>query len=141
MGIRSSSFVSCFGVVVAAAAAISCAGCGQASSVGKVHGTVTLDGQPLKSGSIVTLPSAGRGARGLIKDGKFELGTEGDNDGAVIGVHKVAVIAREPSQGTGPEAAPGKLLVPEKYTSPTTSELSIDVKAGDNTPTLELKSQ
>jgi hypothetical protein len=106
-----------------------------------VHGTVTLDGQPLASGNIVTLPSAGRGARGVIKDGKFQLATDGENDGAVIGEHKVAVIAREPSQGTGPEAAAGKLLVPEKYTNPASSDLKIDVKAGDNTPTLELKSQ
>jgi hypothetical protein len=128
-----------FGITFAIA--LVCAGCQPKSSVGRVHGTVTLDNKPLASGNIATLPDAGRGAHGVIKDGKFELGTEGDSDGAVIGKHKVAVVAREPSQGTGPEAAPGKLLVPEKYTSPTTSELSIDVKAGDNTPNLELKSQ
>jgi hypothetical protein len=130
-----------FELVVAAAVVLACTGCQPTSSLGRVHGTVTLDKKPLASGSIVTLPSAGRGARGVIKDGKFELGTEGDSDGAVIGTHKVAVIAREPSQGSGPEAAAGKLLVPEKYTNPTTSELTIDVKAGDNTATLELTSQ
>ena len=140
---RRTSFRSriCVPLGIAAALAVACAGCQPKSTLGHVHGTITLDGKPLASGNIVSLPSAGRGARGVIKDGKFELGTDGDNDGAVIGEHKIAVIAREPSQDTGPEAAPGKLLVPEKYTSPTTSELSIDVKAGDNTPTLDLKSQ
>src|SRR4051794_23260170 len=79
-----------------------CAGCQPKSSLGRVHGTVTLDDKPLEAGNIVTLPSAGRGAHAIIKDGKFELGTDGDNDGAVIGLHKVAVIAQEPSRGTGP---------------------------------------
>jgi len=131
----------CGPLSLVAALALTCAGCKPNSSTGTVHGTVTLDGQPLASGNIVTLPSSGRGARGVIKNGKFELGTEGDNDGAVIGEHKVAVIAREPTQATGPEAPAGKLLVPEKYTNPSSCDLKIDVKAGDNTPTLELKSQ
>ena len=124
---------------VAVAIALACAGCQPESSLGRVHGTVTLDNKPLASGHIVTLPSAGRGARAVIKDGKFELGTDGNNDGALIGTHKVAVIAQEPSQGTGPEAAVGKLLVPEKYTNPTTSLLTIEVKPGDNTATLKLQ--
>src|SRR5688572_6599571 len=124
---------------VAVAIALVCSGCQPNSSLGRVQGTVTLDDEPLASGYVVTLPSAGRGAHAVIKDGKFELGTDGNNDGAVIGAHKVAVIAQEPSQGTGPEAAAGKLLVPEKYTNPTTSQLTIEVKPGDNTATLELK--
>jgi hypothetical protein len=105
-----------------------------------VHGKATLDGQPIAFGTVVTMPDNGRGAQGVIKNGEFQLGTNAASDGALVGIHKVAVIAQEPSQG-GPEGKPGKLLVPEKYTNPTSSGLTIEVKSGEtNTPTLELKS-
>jgi hypothetical protein len=105
-----------------------------------VRGKVTLDGQPLAAGAIVTRPKAGRGAQGVIRNGEFMLGTMGSDDGASIGTHQVGVVAQEKPQGAGPEAKPGKLLVPERYTNPDTSELMIEVKPGNNTPTLELKS-
>jgi hypothetical protein len=134
-------FSNCFVAVhVVVLTATLCSGCGQKSSLGRVHGKVTLDGQPVPSGSVVTLPPAGRGAHGIIKNGEFELGTVGENDGAVLGIHKAAVNATEPSQGTGPEAVAGKSLLPVRYANPETSGLTIEVKAGDNTPTLELKS-
>jgi hypothetical protein len=129
-----------FTIHVVILAALLYSGCGQKSSLGRVHGKVTLDGQPLPSGSVVTLPAAGRGAHGMIKNGEFELSTAGENDGVVLGTHKVAVSATESSQGTGPEAAAGKSLLPLRYANPETSGLTIEVKSGDNTPTLELKS-
>lgn len=116
------------------------AGCGATgSNTGKVRGKVTLDEKPLAFGSVVTLPQSGRGAHGVISNGTFELGTAGNSDGAVIGVHKVAVIAQEVAAG-GPEGPAGKLLVPERYTNPETSGLSIEVIAGDNFPELKLTS-
>jgi len=118
-----------------------CASCSSKSPVGQVQGKVTLDGKPLASGMVGTLPPAGRGSSGKIENGEFELSTFGKNDGALVGTHKVAVVARENSQGAGPEAKAGKLLIPERYTNPETSGLTIDVKSGVNTPTLELKSQ
>jgi hypothetical protein len=124
-----------------AAYALVCAGCGAKSSVAQVHGKVELDGKPLQSGAVSTIPLAGRGAHGAIRDGSFELGTFGQNDGALIGTHKVAVIAYEPTPGKGPEAGPGKLLVPQRYANADTSGLEIEVKAGEtNTPTLKLTS-
>lgn len=125
---------------VVAAIALACAGCESKSPVGRVHGKVNLDGQPLSSGSVVTIPPAGRGARGVIKNGQFDLSTSGTNDGALIGMHKVAVTAREQSQGTGPEAGSGKLLVPERYTNPDSSGLTINVQSGSNDVVLELSS-
>ncbi len=91
----------------------------------------------------MTLPPSGRGANGVIApDGSFELRTFGRNDGALIGTHKVGVVSYASSGKTGPEAGQGKLLVPERYTNPETSGLTIDVKAGQtNTPTLKLTSQ
>jgi hypothetical protein len=129
-------------VQVAVLTTLLCAGCRQkTSSVAIVRGKVTLDGKPLASGSIVTLPAAGRGASAPIQMGEFELSTFSKNDGAVMGIHKVAVTATEPPQGTGPEAAAGKSLVPPRYGNPDTSGLTIEVKADEvNTPTLELTS-
>jgi hypothetical protein len=121
---------------------LSSCGCGQkTASVAVVRGTITLDGQPLQSGNVATIPSAGHGALGAIQNGEFELSTFGKNDGAVPGTHKVAVTARDPVQGSSPEAVAGKLLVPQRYTNADASGLTIEVKAGEvNTPTLKLTS-
>jgi hypothetical protein len=125
-------------IVPLVAAALVCTGCNSNKPpLGVVHGTVVLDGRPLAAGAVITNFASGRGAQGAIHDGKFELGTYGATDGALIGTHRVAVIAREQSDG-GPEAKTGKLLVPERYTKPETSDLSIEVKSGTNTPMLEL---
>ncbi|MFO0790069.1 MAG: hypothetical protein U0805_11495 [Pirellulales bacterium] len=114
-------------------------GCGRGSaSTAKVIGSVTLDGKPLTTGNVITLPTAGRGARGPIKsDGTFELGTFSKTDGAMVGVHKVAVVAYE-STKRGPEGGDGKLLVPQRYTNPETSGLTIEVTSSNNTPDLKL---
>lgn len=107
--------------------------------VAVVKGKVELDGKPLQSGSVTTSVESGRGALGSITNGQFELSTYGTNDGAILGKHQVAVTAREKGE-EGPEAKPGKLLVPERYTNPQTSGLTIEVKDGENTPELKLTS-
>ena len=123
--------------------AAACTGCNkQTSSIAVVRGKVLLDGQPLANGGINTIPAAGRGSSGVIRNGEFELGTMSKNDGAMIGTHRVAIVAREASQGGGPEAAAGKSLIPERYSNPDASGLTIEVKAGEvNTPTLDLTSR
>jgi hypothetical protein len=121
--------------------AIAVAGCQQKSNVATVRGKVLLDGKPLAQGMIATMPNAGRGANAKIKsDGTFELRTFSQNDGATIGVHKIAVVAHDAPANTGPESGSGKLLVPKRYTSPETSGLTIDVKPGDNSVELKLTS-
>jgi hypothetical protein len=107
-----------------------------------VKGKVLLDGQPLTSGRVSTVPKVGRGANGAIKsDGSFELTTESPGDGAVIGTHSVTVTAYAPGPG-GPEGGRGKLLAPQKYTDDLTSGLTIEVKPDqENNPVLELSSQ
>jgi hypothetical protein len=119
---------------------IACAGCGKKSTVAAVRGKVLLDDQPLTAGAIMTLPKGGRGAQGAIHNGEFELGTFAKNDGALIGTHQVAIVAYEGGLGRGPEAKLGKLLVPQRYTNPETSGLTIEVEPGENTPTLKLTS-
>lgn len=119
-------------------------GCGgKTATVAPVNGKVLLDGHPLTTGQVLTIPVAGRGSKGDIQpDGSFELSTYGDGDGALIGTHQVAVAVREPSTSSSPEAPLGKLLVPEKYTNALDSGLTIEVKAdGENAPVLELQSK
>jgi hypothetical protein len=119
-----------------------CAGCGRhAANIAPVKGVVTLDGKPLKIGTVITIPNAGRGARGFIQpDGSFELGTYGKTDGALLGSHRVGVVAYE-GTNLGPESNNAKLIVPKRYTNPESSGLTIEVKPdGDNTPELKLTS-
>jgi hypothetical protein len=87
---------------------------------------------------VITLPDGGRGANAAIQpDGSFTLKSR-EQEGAVIGTHKVAVVAYQGQAGAGPEASAGKLIVPERYINPDTSGLTIEVKGGEPNQT-ELK--
>jgi hypothetical protein len=129
--------------VFAGIALILIVGCGpKRPSMAPVKGKVLLNGQPMIAGSVGTVPSAGRGAHGDIKsDGTFELHTYSAGDGALLGKHKVAVVAYDASAGKTPESEYGKLIVPKRYANYETSRLTIEVSADEaNTPTLELTS-
>lgn len=118
-------------------------GCGRKQDAPvPVHGKVLLDGQPLTKGGIATTTTNGRGAMGRIQpDGTFKLTTLDEGDGARVGTHKVAIAVYE-GEATGPEGDHGKLLIPQRYTSPTSSDLTIEVTAdGPNEPVLELSSK
>lgn len=121
-------------------------GCSQSEELGSVHGTVRLDGQPLTTGTVQFVPAAGRAASGKIgSDGTYTLGTFGASDGALIGPHKVAVIAYEAGSDSRPayeiRNSTIKALVPQKYLAVGTSELAFDVKPGDNQADFDLKSR
>jgi hypothetical protein len=94
---------------------------------------------------LTTVPDAGHGAAALIEsDGAFELKTYESgvgSEGALPGTHEVAVIATEEPATKDPDAAPGKSLIPKRYNTPETSQLTIEVKAeGENAPVLKLTS-
>ncbi len=125
-----------------ALAAACLAGCGpQSGSLVEVKGLVLLDGQPMTTGTVVTSPDSGRAARGVIgSDGRFALKTREVGPGVDPGVHRVAVVAFASSDPNNPEA-PSKPLVPQHYTNPFNSGLTIDAKPGEtNEVTLELTS-
>lgn len=107
-----------------------------------VTGQVLVDGKPLTTGSVVTLPTQGRGARGTIdSEGNFTLATSNLGPGATPGRHQVAVIAVEEVKDA-PLGTPARSLVPERYSSAETSGLFIDVTPGEMKPVvLELTSQ
>ena len=50
-----------------------CAGCNSGSGKAKLHGKITLDGQPVPAGSIAFIPADGKGqtSGAIIKDGAY----------------------------------------------------------------------
>jgi hypothetical protein len=124
----------CFSaVVVAFVAAAIAGGCSSHElETAKVHGTVTLDGQPLETGLIFFQPEQGRMAVGKIQsDGSYKLFTYEKNgdDGAIVGRHRVSVV---PPIAEGEfDAIPAmKQPIPARYQSAGTSKLEFLVEAG-----------
>ncbi|WP_145348607.1 hypothetical protein [Rosistilla ulvae] len=84
-------------------------GCGREAhmmEVSPVDGTVLLDGSPVTEGYVMFTPDvssgsdpleSGKSASGTIdSDGRFQLSTYGDSDGAVIGMHTVNFFRPDP---------------------------------------------
>lgn len=118
-------------------------GCGGSEAhppTAKVSGTVSFQGAPLESGTIMFFPVAGgKHAVGMIKDGgAFSLSTFESEDGALIGDHKVVLnISYEQPDGQPVPASVKR--VPKKYADRETTPLSAQVKAdGENQFTFEV---
>jgi hypothetical protein len=104
-----------------------------------VAGTVTLDGQPLASGTISFTPADSNDAEGIsgggdmIRDGKFAIARD---VGLLPGNYNVAIFASsntgertKPAQvGGGKPAELAKQLIPAKYNAK--SELKAEIKKG-----------
>lgn len=117
-------------------------GCGnKPSNIVEVTGKVLVDGKPLTTGRVNTMPEHGRGAQGAIDSaGEFILSSGDLGPGALIGTHRVAVVAVEETSTFTP-GVPSKSLVPQRYASPETSGLTIEVKPDEvNEVILELSS-
>ena len=149
-------------IVMAALLAASATGCGN-SGLAKVSGRVTVGGRPVTSGTIMFYPATGPGAVGeIMPDGTYTLTTYRPGDGAAIGTHSVAIHAtsigpgamvepksiedelRTPGQPASAKIlVPGKVtwIVPEKYSQPSTSPLTAEVKRGTNTIPLEIPAE
>lgn len=126
-------------VLVCFAVAILATGCSGTSQLetAEVKGTVTYKGKPLTFGNVSFRPAAGSPSTGRIQpDGTFTLSTYDDGDGAIIGLNQVSITATERDAGKEGEVDPNteltvsKSLIPEKYTSFSTSELTADVEGG-----------
>jgi hypothetical protein len=104
-----------------------------------------LDGKPLTFGVVMFVPSLGRAAKGDVQaDGSFRLGTYKGDDGAIVGKHKVSVIAiRPPVSGeSSAERTDNVFLLPSHYAIPEESGFAFDIKPGvSNEFALELKSE
>ena len=99
-----------------------------------VSGRVTLEGQPIGLGEILTYPQGGtrtKNGAGRIRDGEYFLSTYEIEDGGIHGVHKVIMTNYEDTTG-GPR-------IPLIFTRLDTTPLEITVIPGeDNRIDIEL---
>ncbi len=133
---------------VLAIGAVALSGCGSAGDfpTAPVSGKVTYDGQPVTGGSITFAPistgnelKVGQPASGVVQqDGTFVLGTQSENDGAVIGRHRVLYSppAPEPVESSG--AGGHSQAPPSPYAGLTPKEAEVEVQKGNNTFEIEL---
>jgi hypothetical protein len=88
-----------------------------------VAGQVLIDGKPLAHGEIQFISKSGRPSIGkLDKDGRFRLSCYEENDGALLGSHKVTITAAE---GLGPTQT--RWFAPKKYSDYRTSGLTEEI--------------
>ncbi len=113
-------------------------GCGGDRAVGKVYGTVTLDGKPLPKAVVTFLHiGGGRQSSGLTDaDGHYQLWFLRDRMGAQLGKHKVSIYTSGTEETSGTHE---KERVPEIYNTKTTLER--EVAAGENEFNFELSSR
>ncbi len=112
-------------------------GCG-APPRAKVHGTVTLDGKPIKDGSIEFFPIDGKGqtAGVAIRDGAYSA------DASVgemkVSIRAVEVVGQRKAYDTpdSPMVDEVRSLIPARYNAQ--SELKQTLVAGDNEVNFEL---
>jgi hypothetical protein len=120
------------------------AGCGGVKKA-PVSGQVTYKGKPVRTGQVIFLTANGFSAVSeLDGDGRYHLE-------AAVGQNMVTVESRGvgkpltkggPGKGPGSgytKMVPGKLLIPERYISPTNSGLKFNVQEGQNTADFTLK--
>jgi hypothetical protein len=126
--------------MIALILALPLVGCGP-DNVGRVSGTVKLDGQPLEGAYVEFQPIAGNAPSGGMTDamGQYTLRYTREIEGAEIGEHAVRITT---ASGGDPDAEPPKPPVPErvppKYNAQT--ELKATVEKGSNTLDFELQS-
>lgn len=129
------------------------AGCGSSGPPkAEVSGTVTIDGEPVEHGTIAFIPAEGTQgpvSGATIQDGAYETPPGG---GPVPGMHRVEITARRAAKSvevpgaagvtSGPSAASTvqvmEMYIPAKYN--TKSELTLDVREGENSKDFDLTS-
>jgi hypothetical protein len=115
------------------------AGCGDGKTV--VNGTVTLDGEPVPKGAVTFVRSDGDLVRegAVIEKGAFQVRVPpGKYRIEVNGRKVVGKKTQKGMNGQDEEIELTEELFPEKYNLK--SELTADIKSGDNPVKLELSS-
>jgi hypothetical protein len=111
------------------------AGCGDGRPVRvPVAGQVLIDGKPLTYGSIRFLPASGRPSYGdLDKEGRFRLTCYEAGDGAIVGSHRVEIVACQPLNPTQ-----SRWHAPKKYADPATSGVTQQIDAANESVVINL---
>ncbi|MCC7420014.1 MAG: hypothetical protein IT428_07035 [Planctomycetaceae bacterium] len=139
-------------VASVALAAVFSAGCGGSEKdtreTGEIGGTISLNGVPLKEGSVCLTGERGTDvALGTIEpDGSFKMKYHQRN-ALPVGIYKITVSGGGPTEQPSPQelmANPQKYNVknpiPEKYRTVKTTDLTAKVEPGQNPPLdIELK--
>ena len=123
--------------VLSACVAAFSGGCGSGFKMAQVTGTVTVDGVPAPNLQVLFEPQDKSQPSSIgvtTPDGKYKLRCSSGVDGAVVGQHTVRVTTVEIDDPAGPP-----LTIPAKYN--TSSQLSHEVKAGENTIDLPITRQ
>jgi hypothetical protein len=117
------------------------AGCTKKSNRGTVAGTVTLDGEPLKSGVIRFVPADGLTATAdsIITDGKFSASVPPGEKKVSISAPKVTGQRRVYETPDSPMIDVVQELLPAKYNAKT--ELALTVTAGSQEKDFPLTSK
>lgn len=144
MNRRSSSSISpvrpdwlCCAVLATALASLAAAGCSgkkrELPPLGRVTGVVTLDGKPLARAAVAFVPyERGNGAYATTDaEGRYTLRYTARDEGAVVGRNRVEIR----TGGEGRDADGNLVETPERLPARyhATSELVVEVAAGDNT--------
>lgn len=88
-------------------------GCGYATELVPVVGTVTLDGAPLEGATVIFRPRQGRPSSGTTDAvGRYELRYTDELAGALPGEHVVEVLTARGDDGSGP---PSREKLPARY--------------------------
>jgi hypothetical protein len=116
------------------------AGCGKKSDKGTVTGSVTLDGQPIKTGLIRFMPVDGKTttADSVITDGKFNASVPPGDKKVLISAQKVTGQRRVYETPDSPMTDVVQEQVPVRYNAQTT--LTYSVTAGSQQKDFELTS-
>ena len=137
-----------FGIILTV---VGCAPAQQTADIVKTvdaSGTLTRNGAPLEFYQVSFFPNEDRPAMGVTDAaGRFTLGTNKPDDGAVPGPHRIAVIwvgppSTNPNEGmtefTSPPPPP--IEIDKKYSNPETSGLVLEVpESGSAELNVELK--
>ncbi len=134
-------------VCVLASLVVVLTGCGSAGDfpTAPVSGKVTHNGEPVQGGSITFAPVAtgselevGQPASGAVQqDGTFVLGTQTENDGAVVGRHRV-LYSPPPVAPVEGGAGGHSQTPPSPYDGLSPKEQEVEVKDGANNVEIEL---
>ena len=116
--------------------AVFAVGCSKGRPTGDVHGTVTVNGQPVSEGAVRFIPVNGDtpATGGTIRDGKFQVQVPVAKQRVEISSNVVDK-EKTPPNATGDQIVM-KILVPPRYNIQ--SELTLDVVPGLNEPDFKL---
>jgi len=133
-------------LVLASAAFLLVLGCGPTSSNGGVKGNITYQGKPVNAAGILLYPSSGDKDAVSIMIPVTQEGAFNSTD-VPKGDYKVVVKAASLPKGgmqPGVNSSPGgptpTVPFPDKYKDVKTTDLTVSIKPGDQTPlNLDLK--